>query len=259
MEELAQKIDELIEALKTNSMPLWISIVGIFVPILLSGIVIFISIMQHRINKKMQIEIAEKNITLQQQINERDVCIQMHEDILHIYNDFCAAQNAMCFMDGRSYLIFSNFFVENGSQLPAIFFNGLNSALNNICQAVNRAKLLLPQSDMDLRDVLCQLFEKYKNLTLKVNDYLHSGVAINVFQNAWTKINSGNFGKFNNYAQLANNQSAYATYLEYCKTEMTREIDALIVELRRLFEYDKFDKYFEPYLRIYTERDIANA
>ena len=259
MEELAQKIDEIIATMNSNTLPLWVSIVGIFVPILLSVVVIVISIMQHKINKKLQEEIAKQNINMQEQINERDIRIQMHSDILGIYNDFCSAQEAICFMDGRSYLIFSNFFIENGAQLPAIFSNGLNNSLNIVCQAVNRARLLLPQSDDELRKVLCLLFDKYKLLKLKVDEYLHNGVAINIFQNAWAKINGGNFGQFTNYAQLVNNQSAYATYLEYCKTEKTREIDSLIAELRSLFEYDKFDKYFEPYLRLYVEKGGTNA
>ena len=41
MEELIQKIDELINEISANSVPLWLSIIGVFVPILLSLLVLW--------------------------------------------------------------------------------------------------------------------------------------------------------------------------------------------------------------------------
>ena len=57
MEELIQKIDELINAINNNSVPLWLTIIGILVPIAISLLVWWQS---HQQNKK--------NIALQKQI-----------------------------------------------------------------------------------------------------------------------------------------------------------------------------------------------
>ena len=75
MEELIQKIDELIIAINNNSLPLWLSIVGILVPIFISIIVAIQAYIQHNSNKQLQIYISEKESR-----------IQMHTDFLAIYD-----------------------------------------------------------------------------------------------------------------------------------------------------------------------------
>ena len=58
MEELIQKIDELINEISANSVPLWLSIVGIFVPILISIIVLWQGCRQNKRNLELQQQIT---------------------------------------------------------------------------------------------------------------------------------------------------------------------------------------------------------
>lgn len=120
MEELIQKIDELIENLNSNSMPLWLSIVGLIVPIIISVAVAIIAIVQHY-----------QNIRLQKIISYRDYKAQMHTDILRIYDDLCLAQNKIFGPDNGMHVIFSGAFtLTNGNDLATYYVNDLNSSLN---------------------------------------------------------------------------------------------------------------------------------
>lgn len=151
MDELIQELKSLINTLNDSSVPLWISIVSVFVPIVISIAVAIITIIQNKRSKELQKQINEKNTELEKRLSDRDVRIQMHADFLKIYDDFCIAQNAIGMMGGRSYLIFSNFSTVNGVCLPTVYVNNLNTALNVLCQAMNKAKLLFPENESNLR------------------------------------------------------------------------------------------------------------
>ena len=253
MEEVLQKLTELINVLENNSVPLWLSIFGIIVPIIISVAVVIITIINNRRDKDLQRQINEKNTELEKQLSDRDVRIQMHADFLKIYDDFCFAQNAIGMMGGRSYLIFSNFSTVNGVCLPTVYVNNLNTALNVLCQARNKAKLLFPENEGNLRAAIDNIYNKYKNVTVKVNEYYYSGLAYNSCQIAWSKMPS--IGVLHqDYNLLMNDKKAYDAFLLNCRTSVTNEIDKETKELLKLFEYDAFDKYFEKYLRIDAER-----
>ncbi len=253
MDELIQELKSLINTLNDSSVPLWISIVSVFVPIVISIAVAIITIIQNKRSKELQKQINEKNTELEKRLSDRDVRIQMHADFLKIYDDFCIAQNAIGMMGGRSYLIFSNFSTVNGVCLPTVYVNNLNTALNVLCQAMNKAKLLFPENESNLRAAIDNIYNKYKNVTVKINEYYYSGLAYNTCQIAWSKMPS--IGVFHqDYNLLMNDKKAYDAFLLNCRTSVTNEIDKETEELLKLFEYDAFDKYFEKYLRIDAER-----
>lgn len=250
MEELTQKIDELIATLNANTVPLWVSIFGIFVPIAISIAVIVITVIQNLQNKK-----------LQQAISDRECTVQMHNDILKIYDDFCIAQQILGITGGKSYIVFSNFGATNtGILAPEMYVNNLNAALTSLCQALNRAKLLLPQKDEQLRKILENVYDKYRQLKFKVDEYYYEGIARNVSDDAWQKIVNGNFNIAQyDYIHLRQNESAFKFYLESCKTTTTKEIDNMTNELIELLKYEKFDIYFEKYLQMNFMERNTNA
>ena len=84
MEEVLQKLTELINVLENNSVPLWLSIFGIIVPIIISVAVVIITIINNRRDKDLQRQINEKNTELEKLLSDRDVRIQMHADFLKI-------------------------------------------------------------------------------------------------------------------------------------------------------------------------------
>ena len=76
MDELIRKMDELIEAINNNNVPVWLTWVGIFVPIIISIAVIVQAAVQAKNNKKFQ-----------KYLRDRDVKVQMHTNFLNIYID----------------------------------------------------------------------------------------------------------------------------------------------------------------------------
>ena len=236
MEELIQKIDELIITINNNSLPLWLSIVGILVPIFISIIVAIQAYIQHNSNKQLQIYISEKESR-----------IQMHSDFLAIYDSFCVAQN--CIGAARNQ-------VDEIFAIPNLTFqwhNDMRQALSGLCQATNRARLLLPTNDVELRDVLQTVFIQYRELVAQIDEYISTGTAENVRVETWGKLNS-QYGVFiGNYAMLSNNISAYSDFVKLCSNDTTKSIKQKIEALLPLFEYEKFDKFFEPYLRINSD------
>jgi hypothetical protein len=256
MEDIAQKIDELIETINNNTLPLWISIVGIFVPILLSGIIIVITIIQNKKNKELQELINNKNYTLQKDLSDRDVKVQMHGDILKIYDDFCYAQNVVGVAQDRVHVIFSNFNTYNGINTPLQWNNGIMNAVTVICQAKNRAELLLPTNDIELKKLLKNLMNKYRCLKVTVDNYCFSGIAFNITTEAWNTISTAYNIKYNDYDSLTSNPQAYTAFLKLCSNDTTQQIETIINEILDLFQYEKFDKYFEKYLRM--DIDINN-
>lgn len=233
MEELIQKIDELIIAINNNSLPLWLSIVGILVPIFISIIVAIQAYIQHNSNKQLQIYISEKESR-----------IQMHTDFLAIYDSFCVAQNCIGPSRNKINEIFAN------PSLLSQWYDDLHKASFDLCQSTNRALLLLPESDTNLRNTLDSLFKKYRDLVEQVYDYISTGKVENDRGQAWSKLNP-QYGIFvGNYAMLSSNPVAYGDYIKLFSNENTKQISEAIKELLPLFEYEKFDKFFEPYLRI---------
>ena len=129
MEELIEKIEELIIVINKNSVPLWLSIVGILIPIFISIVVAIQAYIQHNSNKKLQMYISEK-----------EARIQMHSDFLIIYDSFCIAQQ--CIGPSRNKIdeIFAN------PNFLSQWYDDLHKASFGLCQSTNRALLLLPES-----------------------------------------------------------------------------------------------------------------
>ena len=248
---MEEELKNLIEVLKNNAVPKWITIIGIFVPIAISIAVIVISILQHKWNKKFQQKLNDQNELLQRELSKKELRVQMHSDIMKIYDDFCLAQNALLLPSGKSHIMFSNFSTQNGGNLPFNYVTGLNTALSILFQAANRAMLLIPEQDADFRNALKNIVDKYKDLKAQIDSYYYSGTAMSVSNLAWQQMTQiYPYIQMYNYGMLFGNQPIYNAYLEKCKTETTTEIDKKTIELLELFKYENFDKYFEKYLRI---------
>lgn len=238
MEELTQKINELIETINANSVPLWLSIFCMIVPIIISLAVAIFAVVQHCQSKELQ-----KNISNQ------ELKVQMHGDILSIYDNHCVAQNTIGRVGDNIALIFANpnFLMQ--------WSNELLNAVNLVCQANNRAELLLPQSEKKLREVLYNLLNLIKTLFKKINDYVNSGNLEFNRQQAWSTVFATYGIPVNDYNLLSLNSKATEAFIQLCSNNITKKMDEIIKHILTLYEYDKFDKYFEPYLRMYMEKN----
>lgn len=237
MEELVQKIDELIMTLNSNSIPLWISIIGVFVPILLSIAVIAITITQNAQNKK-----------LQKMISDKELKVQMHGDILSIYDGHVLLLDAVSKVGDNIASILFN------PKLTSQWYNELYNAGKVLYKVNDRAALLLPQRDIDLRNVLKSVLSKYETMMKEVFNYINSGAAEFSRQQAWKTIGAAYKIQINDYNALSSNSKATKEFIKLYSNATINKINDEIKEIRAALKYDKFDKYFEPYLSIYTEQ-----
>lgn len=259
MEEIVQKMDQLIMVMNQNSIPAWITISGVFVPIILSIAVLLQSCVQNKKNIQLQNQIEQNNERLQKELSKHEERVQMRGDILKMYDDFCFAQSVIVGGSGKIHAIFSNFNNDGINIAPDQWINNVNNAANLTCQAVNRAKLLLPSSDENFRKVLEKVYEIIEEIRNRSNLYFRSGRAYSASEDAWNTISSRGIGR-HDYYTLMNNPLLYDNFLKLCVNDSTNEIEQLIKELRPLFDYDKFDKYFEPYLQMSsTEGAVKNG
>lgn len=244
MEELIQKIDELINAINNNSVPLWLSIIGILVPIAISLLVWWQSHQQNKKNIALQQQITTGEEKLQKEISSKEIKVQMHGDFLKIYDDFCFAQGIIGQAKDNIPNIFSN------PNVALQWTNDLMKATNGICQAANRAHLLLPTADNPFLEILEGVFSKYKALTTKVIDYSNTGAAEFYCNQTWTKICQTYKIAYGDYMALLNNPLAYQDFMKLYSNNQTDAINDVVKEILPLFNYDKFDIHFEKYLRI---------
>ena len=248
MEEIVQKIEQLTEVVGRSMVPMWITIIGAFGPILVSLLVVWQSHRQNKKNVELQKQIEDNNALLQKKLSERDEKSQMRGDFLKIYDAFCLAQNILAAASNNVHVFFSNFSIL--SNMPLHWINEINQATNAMCQAINRAKLLLPPSDTELRRVLEEVFSTCKEVENKANDYYYSGQAIAASESAWRTISPSWSVSMYDYNALLGNPPAYENYLKLCVNDKTKELECLIERAISYFPYEKFDKYFEPYLQI---------
>ena len=82
MEELIQKIDELINAINNNSVPLWLTIIGILVPIAISLLVWWQSHQQNKKNIALQKQITTSEEKLQKEICSKEIKVQRKKNPL---------------------------------------------------------------------------------------------------------------------------------------------------------------------------------
>lgn len=237
-EKLIEELKNLTEAINKNTVPLWISIVGVIVPIILSVAVIVQAWVQHRQNEK-----------LQSLLSNRDIKAQMHSDFLKIYDDFCIAQNTLAKAEKDLIMIFSHPLMERQ------WTDELVKSNNLICQAVNRAKLLLSdqEDDKKLKDTLENVYKKYSDLTKKIVPYCIKGDSEKNRMSAWNSI-VPEFGiSPNSYEFLNINLYAQEKFVKLCRNDILDGFQAEIEQLLSCFVYEKFDVFFEKYLRIDEE------
>ena len=145
MEELIQKIEELNIVVENNGVPVVLTWVGVLFPIIISILVIIQTAIQASRNKKFQ-----------KYLSDRDVKVQMHNDFMKIYDDFCYAQNIICVTS-----IDEIFAIP---ELTSMWYNDLTKALTALLQSGNRAQLLIPSEDKDLREMLDNLCKEIEEI-----------------------------------------------------------------------------------------------
>lgn len=240
MEELIQKIEELINVVENNGVPVVLTWVGILFPIIISILVIIQTAIQASRNKKFQ-----------KYLSDRDVKVQMHNDFMKVYDDFCYAQNFICINNLEELFAIP--------ELTSMWYNDTTKALTALWQSGNRAHLLIPSEDKDLREILDNLCKKIEEIKGLIDKYFYTGQAEFYRTQAWNKI-SGRLlpGTFGDYRALSMRKDLYDDFIKLYSNDELNEIKKKIDEIRPLFKYENFDKYFEQYVRIELSEEKKN-
>ena len=244
MEEIVQKLDELICAINNNSEQRWLTWVGILVPIAVSIIAIVIDIILNIRNKKLQKQIMESEEVFQKKISDRDIKTQMHSDFLKIYDDFCYARNII----GSGLNNIENFCIDTNNMNR--WLNDLWESVQRTAQATNRARLLVPADDVDLPNILSYIWHQAEFLWQLTFNYVYSNDTIQLYYQLWDRVSLQYGIPKGNINALRSNSIAYSEFIMYYRNSTTIEINDMIGNILPLFEYEKFDKYFEQYIKM---------
>lgn len=214
-----------------STLSIIINLISIFVPIILT----IILIVQNKIYNK-------RNEELQKEIHNRDIRLRKHDDILNIYSYF---------YEFNDFLISNNLLFE----IKAGNINYVMPLCNNLaqmrlafCKKLNLAELLFKRNDNELYLVI----KKCIDLNIEIIDKFLSYIRGNLLQvstDAWNKIIILNPNiQIYNYYMLQSYPDNFNDFLKMCETENTKELEALLDKQKELNEYEKFDVYFEKYL-----------
>lgn len=228
MGEIVQVLNEIKEAMETNTVPVWVVVITGIAPIVLTAISILSTYIQYR-----------QNIKLQKAIHNRDVRMQSRENILQIYKCFCIVQNTVG--RGNSNLAYT---FSNQGELNR-WLGDLNSAGESVCQAMNQANLFFKENDPALVEMLENCRDKFLSFQREIWGYINSGKAQWASNAAWQTI-SPQLGNLN----LWQNPVLLSQFIQLCDTDDVKRLKQQGDELLACFEYDKFDVYFEKYLKI---------
>lgn len=254
LEELCLEVKNLADVIANNSTPLWLTVVGIFVPIILSALVLAQTIIQNKRSEYLQVQIDNSNKTLQNELQNKSEQVQMRGEVLKIYETFYGARNIIGAEKGRISLVFSNILSMNSQGYPNSFVYSLNNVCFQMQNALARAKLIFPESDARIIDTLEMLFEKVNELTINTNTYLNSGEAYKTAFEAQNTIAAGAFPQeqqgINTYNLIISDKKLLEKYWRLCSSDTVKSIENEINVLLNLYEYEKFDACFAPYLRM---------
>ena len=233
MEEITEQLEQIAKSINANSIPLWLGIIGIIFPIIISIFVIIQTCIQHK-----------QNTIIQKRICDMEIKAQMHNNFIGIYNDFCVAQNTIGKVS-QNLLEVLPFPALADQWATELFESG-----NKVCQAVNRARLLLSDSKKEFREIVEKIFADYQILIGVTSKYLQSGTAEMNRAHAWTSIVSTYKIVYGDYFTLWNNPNAHRDFVTLNMCKEIKEIENDISKLMTSFKYDNFDVYFEEYVRM---------
>ena len=230
MEEIVVAINNLAESM-SNTIPGWISVVGIFLPIVLTGISIILSVRMDKNNQKLQKVLAN-----------RDMMNQIRQCVLDIYNSYYAGAHVLGQADGNVAEIFTS------DQSYYRWATDLENASKDITNAYNHAKLLV--EDQAFLRQLKEAHEAFSLVNQTVKTYICTGIPAQTVANSWGQFSQQYPVQSGNYYALFQNRSLAEVFIKLCENTYTKDIQSKITAYFALIENEQFDNSFKTYVRI---------
>lgn len=230
MEELTSAVDRIADSLGSN-LPLWASIAGLVVPIVLTIVTIILSVRMDQQNKQ-----------LQKVLSNRDTINQTRQCVLDIYNAYLTALNITCQANGNVAGIFVS------DQYYYRWEQDVRNADVAIIGAYNRAKLMLEN------EALITEMEKardaFSQLARAISSYIYTGIPSQIITNAWVQFSVQYNVQTGNYYALTQNRILGEAFAKLCETSYTKDIQDKMSSYIGIVGTDAFDKVFKKYVQI---------
>lgn len=230
MEELVNATNHLAASVG-SALPLWASVAGLVVPIILTVVTIILSVRMDRQNKQ-----------LQKTLSNRDMVNQTRQCVLDIYNSYLAGLNLAAQANGNV----AEIFVSDQSYYR--WAQDIENADTDIMRAFNRTKLML--EDEVLLTHLAKARDAFSQLTLSIKTYIHTGIPAQTVANAWAQFSVQYNIQGGNYYALMQNRVWGEAFIKLCETSYTRDIQAKIEGYINAVGNDAFDEPFKKYVQI---------
>ena len=237
--QVVEVLIRIAEALENGFVPLWFAIIGIFAPIILTLLSIWL-------NRKT----SRQNEELQKNLHNRDVKNQTRQTIIYIYNSFLDALNVVELENDKIMVIF----------VSPQFFQSWSRSVSNSCtsiiRAFSQANIILDDSSMI--DYLKKCKDAFADLNSSVTQYVNTPVPLQMIQNAFDSmkskypqrysvgINDYNFL----YQILYQNAADLEDFKKMCESDYTKDIQRKVKVFIDLIVDEKFDNYFKKYVQI---------
>ncbi len=239
MEEIVAVLQKIADSMGQNTVPTWLAIIGIVVPIILTCV----SIAQGFTTRKLSIRMEEQNRELQKQLHNRDVINQSRECVLEIYNTYRSALNLALQADKNVADIFTS--DQNYYQWGM----SVQNMQMNVMSAYNRAKLMVG-TDAEMINYLNKCWQAFAGLSTTIDRYVGTGIPSSTIQNAWAQFSAKYAIYIGDYGSLYRNRVMREEFMKLCENTYTQEIQEKITSYINLVGCEDFDKHFEKYTRI---------
>lgn len=232
MDEIVTALNNIAASLSGKEVPAWLTVFGIIVPILLTGITILLSVRMDRQNKE-----------LQKQIHNRDAANQTRELVVDIYQSFFNAVSVL---------------QQAGDNVAEVFVSdqsyyqwgmAVETATKDVSLAYNKAKLLF-EEDAELIDYVKKCWIAFSSINDAVNQYVHSAIATQTVNMAWNEFQQKYAIQPGNYFALFQNPILGEEFKKLCDNSYTQDIQRKINVYKELISSDEFDQNFRKYIQI---------
>ena len=230
MEELINAVNRVADSVG-STLPLWASVAGLVVPIMLTVVTIILSVRMDQKNKK-----------LQTMLSNRDTMNQTRQCVLDIYNSYLTALNLAVQADGNV----AEIFVSDQSYYR--WAQDIEIANTNIMRSFNQTKLMI--QDEELLKQIRNARDAFSQLTMAINAYIYTGIPSQTVVNAWAQFSPQYGIQGGNYFALMQNRTLAENFTKLCETSYTRDIQAKIEGYINAVVNDAFDEPFKKYVQI---------
>ena len=237
------------EALEKGFVPFWFSAaVGIFVPIVLTGLSVWLNNKTSKQNAELQKNLHNQNAELQKNLHNRDVKNQTRQFIINIYNSYLDALSVAESANHNVETIFIS--LQSIQSWSTAVFN----ANTSVIRSFNQANIIL--NDYEMVAYLKKCTESFVVFSNVVGQYVNTPMPSQSIQNAWNKINQQTFGKYTqllgiyDYNLLFQNQLDLEELKKMCANSHTKNIQEKLEIFLGLVKDEKFDNYFKKYVQI---------